>query len=101
KALELAVKAYNLAPERAEVQDTLGYAFLKNNKNQDALKIMKNAVAIAPENSTIQYHLALAYRANGDKAMAIDALQKALKSRNFAEAKEAEKLLADLKAGRN
>jgi putative PEP-CTERM system TPR-repeat lipoprotein len=97
KALELALRAYKLAPERAEVQDTLGYALLKNNKHQDALKVMKTAASMSPASPTVQYHLALAYRANGDKSMALDAVQNALKSKSFPELKDAEKLLSELK----
>ncbi|MBN2654287.1 MAG: PEP-CTERM system TPR-repeat protein PrsT [Nitrospirae bacterium] len=100
KALELALRAYKLSPERAEVQDTLGYALLRNSRNQDALKVMKTAASMAPANPTIQYHLALAYRANGEKSMAIDAVQNALKSKNFLELKDAEKLFSELKASK-
>ena len=86
-----------LAPNNPNVMDTLGYVFLKNGKNDEALKLLKRAADLSPENPSMQYHLALAYNEQGNKAEARESLQRALKLGNFPEAKEASQLLEKLK----
>ena len=67
--------------------DTLGFALLKNNRLEDARKVLEKAVILLPDNPTVAYHLALAYKESGDKANALKMLQKSLALGEFADAK--------------
>ncbi|MBF0559590.1 MAG: tetratricopeptide repeat protein [Nitrospirae bacterium] len=96
-ALELAIRAYKLIPKRPEVLDTVGYVMLKSGRKEDARKMLRNAAEQMPDNATVNYHLALAYKENGNKGLAIESLQKALKGGAFKEANDASALLAKLK----
>ena len=100
EALDLAIRAYRLAPNDAGVVDTLGYALLKEGRTDDALKALKHAVSLVPDNPSMQYHLALAYKERGEKALALESVQKALRAKDFPEAKEASLLLNQLSGAR-
>ena len=95
-ALQLAAKAYTLAPTDGYVQDTLGFVLLKNGKMKEGLTALKKAVELVPNNPSIYYHLALAYKENGEKQKAIENLQKAMKFSDFPEASTAKQLLGKL-----
>ncbi len=97
EALRLAISAFKREPGNAGVMDTLGFALLKNNRPEDARKVLEKAVTLLPENPTVAYHLALAYKESGDKANALKMLQKALAQGEFADAKPAALLVAELK----
>jgi tetratricopeptide (TPR) repeat protein len=97
QALQYASRAYILSPRDGSVNDTLGYVLLKKGKNDEALKVLKQAETLLPENATVQYHLALAHQARGELKQAEESLQKAVKIGNFPEEKSAKDLLAKLK----
>lgn len=96
EALEMAARAYRIAPAKPEVLDTLGYALLKNGRKDEALKALKKAAEGLPDNPTVQYHLALAYNENGDKTQAAEKLKKAVSLGDFSESGSARTLLAQL-----
>lgn len=96
-ALRLALSAYALEPGNPAVMDTLGYALLKNRRLDDARKVLEKVVTLLPNNPSVQYHLALVYREKGEKKLAVDALQKALRLGAFPEAGQAQTMLAELK----
>ncbi len=95
-ALQLATRAYTLAPKDGFVQDTLGFVLIKNKKIQEGLTALKKAVELVPNNPSIYYHLALAYNEYGDKRRAMENLQKAVRFGDFPEASNAKQLLAKL-----
>ncbi|MFZ3137787.1 MAG: XrtA/PEP-CTERM system TPR-repeat protein PrsT [Thermodesulfovibrionales bacterium] len=95
-ALQLAAKAYTLAPKDGYVQDTLGFVLLKNGKIKEGLTALKKAVELVPNNPSIYYHLALAYKESGEKQKAIENLQKAMTFGDFPEASNAKQLLGKL-----
>jgi Flp pilus assembly protein TadD len=77
--------------------DTLGFALLKNNRNDNAKKVLEKAANLLPDNPSVAYHLALAYKESGDKANALKVIQKALTLGDFADAAAAKLLAAELK----
>jgi Flp pilus assembly protein TadD len=93
----MALNALKLDPGNAGIMDTLGYALLKNNRRDDAKKVLEQAVKLLPNNPTVCYHLALAYRDNGEKPKAVQTLQKSLTLGDFPEAGAARTLLTELK----
>lgn len=97
EALRLAISAFKREPGNAGVMDTLGFALLKNNRLEDAKKVLEKAVNLLPDNPTVTYHLALVYKESGDKANALKMLQKALTLGEFADGKTAASLVAELK----
>lgn len=75
--------------------DTLGWVRLKMGHPDQALRLLKQAVAKAPDLPTLNYHLGLALYQSGQKAEAKMYLSKALKSMEaFQGRREAEQLLA-------
>lgn len=64
KALAWARKAVELAPQLADMQDTLGFVLLRAGKPAEALEPLQKAVTIAPAGSSL-VHLAEALAATG------------------------------------
>jgi Flp pilus assembly protein TadD len=52
-------------PEEASVNDTLGYALLKNGQADKSIAFLEKAARLRPNDSTIQSHLMQAYKAAG------------------------------------
>jgi len=97
KALELAQKAYKLAPNSADIADTYGVILNKLGNSKQSIDILKKASRLAPMAYDIQYHLANTYAASGNQKQAIDTLSHILKAdNNFSEKKAAQDLLKKL-----
>jgi tetratricopeptide (TPR) repeat protein len=77
EALPLAIKAEQLAPQSADVLDTLGWVQYRRGAYADAEKSLSRAVERAAGNGTIQYHLGMTYARLGRKADAVSALRRA------------------------
>ena len=97
EALRLAVTAYKQEPANAGLMDTLGYALLKNNRKDDAKKVLEQTAKLLPDNPTVSYHLAMAYKETGDRKKASEAVEKALAGGNFPDAAAAKTLQSELK----
>ena len=97
-ALTLSLKAYRLAPEQRDIMDTLGYVLLKNNKAEEAVKILEKTIKMHGYNPTISFHLALAYVELKQADKAIAELEKSLEGGDFPEAEKCRRLLQKLKA---
>jgi len=78
--------------------DTLGWVRFKMGQQEEAIRLMKHAVAKAPETSILNYHLGIAFFQSGKRDEARVHLSKALKSAEvFDGRQEAEQVLAQLK----
>ena len=98
QALELAKKAYTLAPESAAIADTYGHLLVKHNQQAEGLKLLEKAANLAPKLEDIQFHLAEAYAANNQQAKAIEILERITTAeQNFSEKRSAVDLLDKLK----
>lgn len=60
RALALAKRANELAPDNAAIMDTYGWLLVESGDVQQGLKILEQANQAAPENEEIQEHLAIA-----------------------------------------
>ena len=58
RAVELATKAYELAPSRAEIIDTYGWVLFQTGRERDGLAALQQALVIAPRNPEIALHVA-------------------------------------------
>ncbi|MBH0200380.1 MAG: tetratricopeptide repeat protein [Nitrospira sp.] len=78
--------------------DTLGWVRFKMGQHEEAIRLMKHAVAKSPEMSVLNYHLGIAFLQSGKRAEARTYLSRALKSADqFEGRREAEQLLAQLR----
>jgi tetratricopeptide (TPR) repeat protein len=89
EALRLAERAAASAPNRPEIQDTLGWIYYRKELPLLAIPRFEKSVAEEPENATYRYHLALAHAKSGNVAQAKEAVTVALKlDPNHREARE-------------
>ncbi len=96
-ALQLAQTAKQKIPDHPEVNDTLGWIYVKKGLPSLALRPLQASVAAEPSNATYQYHLGAAYAKLGDTANARRVLGRVLKAGTaFPNAPDARKLLAQL-----
>jgi cellulose synthase operon protein C len=78
--------------------DTLGWVRFKMGQQEDALRLMKDAVAKSPEVPTLNYHLGMAFYQTGKRAEARAYLSKALKStEQFQGRQEAEHIMSQMR----
>ncbi len=77
-ALTYATHAKQRLPEHAEINDTLGWIYLKKNLTDQALDTFKTLVVKAPQNPTFHYHYAMALDQKGDRVNARKECQIAL-----------------------
>ena len=97
RALDLAKRAYEKAPESAAILDTYGHILLKQNQANTGLTLLEKAALLAPKQNDIQLHLAEAYVNNNNKAKAIAILEPLVKADiEFSEKKTATSLLESL-----
>ena len=78
-ALQLAQTAKSIAPDDPDVNDTLGWVYVRKNMGQLALDPLQRSVAHTPGSALYRYHLGMAYAQMGDKANARQALEGALR----------------------
>ena len=78
--------------------DTLGWVRFKMGQQEEALRLMKNAVAKSPEIPVLNYHLGIAFLQSGKPTEARLYLSKALKSdAQFQGRQQAEQVLAQIR----
>ena len=98
-ALQLAQTAKAGLPKAPEVDDTLGWVYYKKGLSALAIASLKQCAAADPQNPSYLYHLGLAYSQNGDKVLARQTLERALKIQpDFAGADEARKVIGSTKS---
>ncbi len=88
RALALAQKAARTLKDSPEVQDTLGWAYLKKNQPDQAVAAFRAALQAQPGNPTFHYHLGLALLPIGERDAAIEEFQTALANRPPAQDEE-------------
>jgi tetratricopeptide (TPR) repeat protein len=94
EALKYAQKAKELAPDRPEYSDTLGWVLYRQGLYPLAVQELERATA-KEANPTWKYHLAMAYAKAGDGNHARSVLQSALKQNpKLPEAKLAQEIVA-------
>jgi tetratricopeptide (TPR) repeat protein len=96
-ALTLAQAAKRALPDRAEVNDTLGWVYYKKGLYQYAQEALEMSVLKEPNNPVYLYHLGMVYASRGDRAKAGVTLDRALAiSPNFEGADDARRTSAQL-----
>jgi len=97
RALDLAERAYELLPGRAEIVDTYGWLLVENERVEQGLALLQKAARQAPGNREIRYHLAVALARAGDRRAARSELEALVESgADFPQRAEAEALLEAL-----
>jgi putative PEP-CTERM system TPR-repeat lipoprotein len=96
RALEIAKKAFELAPKSPAIADTYGWILVENDRAAEALPILKGAAAVPGAPADVRYHLAVAQARGGERDEARAALRKLVAEPGFEAAAEARKLLAEL-----
>ena len=97
RALQLAQAAKAEIPDHPEVNDTLGFVYLKKQLPSLAIPPLRLAVEKDPGNPSFLYHLGQAYAQTGDNASARRSLERALALKpDFDGAQDARKLLKTL-----
>jgi tetratricopeptide (TPR) repeat protein len=81
RALDLAQKAAAKSKDSAEIQDTLGMAYLKKNMPDEAVTAFRAALQSQPNNAAFHYHLGLALLPIGESDAAIQEFRTALTER--------------------
>lgn len=98
RAIELARKAFELAPKSSAIMDTLALLLMDKGDLPEARKLLDVALQATPNAAVLHLHLAQVQAKGGDKAAARATLEKLLEAQaRFAERAEAEALLATLK----
>ena len=80
KALEYARLASSIAPDSAEVLDTLAVVEYLNKDYKQAGRSIERALRHSPDNPSLLYHSAMISAAVGNKSIAIGVLELLLKS---------------------
>jgi len=97
RAVGLAERAYNRAPERAEIIDTYGWLLIKSGRLEKGLSLLEKAAKRSPENGDIRYHLAAGLAEVGEQPRARRELTALLDSgKEFSEMAAARTLLNNL-----
>ena len=97
----MAKRAKARLPDDPYVADTLGLALITKGLYLSAIAELSDAAEELPGHPTVLYHLGLALGKNGEKEKAVEALERALKTKgDFPEREEAEQLLEDIQTER-
>ncbi|MEX1994498.1 MAG: XrtA/PEP-CTERM system TPR-repeat protein PrsT [Steroidobacteraceae bacterium] len=97
RAVALAKKAYDSAPENAAIADTYGWILVEKGRTQEGLAILERAIKAEPAQPEIQYHHAAALAKSGQQREAAAALRSLLRAPDpFPSRVAAENLLRSL-----
>lgn len=99
RALTMARRAYELAPQSADIADTLGWALVKAGNAEEAVTYLSQSARQLPDNPTVQYHLGVALADAGSRDEAVAALRQALAAEAFPEREQALAKLRELENG--
>jgi cellulose synthase operon protein C len=97
RALELARRAYALAPTSPPIADTLGWILAMSGQVEEAVPLLASAAAKSPKQASVQYHYAWVLAKSGKKSDAKQLLEGLLSNQSaFPERSEAEALAKEL-----
>ncbi|MDQ2696456.1 MAG: PEP-CTERM system TPR-repeat protein PrsT, partial [Pseudomonadota bacterium] len=98
RGVKYAEKAVEIAPDRPEVTDTLGWILVQSDQTRRGLVLLQQAVVQAPHHPEIRFHLAVAYDKAGRPEEARRELERVLGSNQpFDGVEQARALLDKLK----
>jgi Flp pilus assembly protein TadD len=78
EALGMAQRALQKQPNSSDIQDTLGWIYIRKNRSEEAVRLFSDLVVKEPNNPIYHYHYGMALQEKGDRASAKRELQKAL-----------------------
>lgn len=78
EALGMARRALQKDPNSPDIQDTLGWIYIRKNLSEDAVRVFSDLVVKEPKNPVYHYHYGMALQEKGDRASAKRELEKAL-----------------------
>jgi tetratricopeptide (TPR) repeat protein len=94
RAEPLAEQAHQLAPESADVDDTLGWVLARNGNALRAVPLLAHAAKVLTGDPEVEYHYAYALRGAGQRAQSREILSGLLSaSQPFASRADAQRLL--------
>lgn len=97
RALDLAKRAYEQAPDRGEIADTYGWLLVEAGQLEQGLALLEKAVTQVPDNLDIRYHWAASLARSGDSTEAHRELKQLLQNdAAFREREAAETLLEQM-----
>lgn len=98
KALELAERAFQLAPEQAEVMDTFGWILVQQGSQVErGVSLIQSALDKQPDVASIRYHYAYALAKSGNRVRAIEEVKRVIRENpTFPELNDAKALLKQL-----
>jgi Flp pilus assembly protein TadD len=79
-ALSMAQRARQEAPKSRQVEDTLGWIYIRKNLSDEAIRIFKDVTEQEPNNPAYHYHYGMALLQKGDRASAKRELDAAMKN---------------------
>ena len=98
-AVAAAQRAYQLAPNAPDVEDTLGWVLTHNGQAADAVEYLRRAAKLDPSDPNVEYHLAYALAKSGHPAEARQILTRILSNgQPFDSRSEAQQLMTSVKS---
>ncbi len=97
EGLALAIKAFRSEPANPAIMDTLGYALLKNGRNEESVNILNKAAELLPKVPAVRLHQGEALLTVGNSVDARKALQTVIDIGPGPDAEQARKLLRSIK----
>lgn len=95
--LDIAKRAYQIAPDTGQVADTYGWLLVQANHLDEGVVVLRHAVGHSPTDPNVRYRLAYALNKAGQDSEAKQVLQTILASNeSFAERNKAEALMKTL-----
>jgi len=96
RSIDVGRKALELAPDSAEVLDTVGWILVQNEQLDEGLRHLRRSAELNPDNGWIFYHLGIALSKTGSRTEARTALERSIEIGNFPDLEKAKTALADL-----
>jgi cellulose synthase operon protein C len=98
-AVAAAQRAYQLAPNAPDVDDTLGWVLTHNGQAENAVDYLRRAAKLDPSDANVEYHLAYALVKTGHAAEAREILSKILSNgQPFDSRSDAQQLMTSVKS---
>lgn len=79
RAIDTGRRAYELAPQRAEIIDTYGWVLFNFGEEKDGLRLLQQALVLAPRHPEIGLHVAEALHRSGRDKEAVPLVERVIK----------------------